>query len=130
MRTLVTGATGYLGSRLVRRLVALGHEVHVVARPTSDLALLGGDTNSVKVHRVTDSFSSVLSAVESSRPDVVFHLASLFLAQHRSEDIAPLVSGNVLFGAHVVEAMSCAGVSRLVLAGTASIHSDHAEYDP
>lgn len=32
MKVLVTGATGYVGGRLIPRLLALGHEVRVVAR--------------------------------------------------------------------------------------------------
>ena len=32
MRALVTGGTGFIGSHLVRRLVAEGAEVHVLAR--------------------------------------------------------------------------------------------------
>lgn len=38
MRVLVTGATGYLGGRLVPRLLAAGHEVRLIARHPSRLA--------------------------------------------------------------------------------------------
>ncbi len=36
MRIFLTGATGYIGSALARRLVAEGHEVRALTRPTSD----------------------------------------------------------------------------------------------
>lgn len=42
MNTLVTGATGFLGSHLCRALVARGHHVRALHRPTSDLAALNG----------------------------------------------------------------------------------------
>lgn len=35
MRIFVTGATGYIGGALVRRLAAAGHEVRALVRPTS-----------------------------------------------------------------------------------------------
>lgn len=38
MRILVTGATGYIGGRLVPRLLALGHEIRCIARNASHLA--------------------------------------------------------------------------------------------
>ncbi len=36
MKSLVTGATGFLGSAVMRCLLAAGHEVRVLARPNSD----------------------------------------------------------------------------------------------
>ncbi len=42
MRALVTGGHGFIGSHLCERLVAEGHEVRVLARPTSDLSFLAG----------------------------------------------------------------------------------------
>jgi nucleoside-diphosphate-sugar epimerase len=38
MRIFLTGATGYIGKALVRRLVAAGHEVRALVRPTSQVA--------------------------------------------------------------------------------------------
>src|SRR5206468_6519899 len=38
---LVTGATGFVGWHLVRRLASEGWNVHVVTRPGSDLGRLG-----------------------------------------------------------------------------------------
>ncbi|MCA9559970.1 MAG: NAD(P)H-binding protein, partial [Myxococcales bacterium] len=37
MRALVTGATGFIGHHLVRRLVAMGDEVRCLVRPTSKI---------------------------------------------------------------------------------------------
>src|SRR5262245_56713808 len=42
MRTLVTGATGLLGNNIVRQLLAVGHKVRVLARPTADPRPLAG----------------------------------------------------------------------------------------
>src|SRR2546429_211627 len=42
MKVLVTGATGFVGAAVVRRLLAAGMEVRVLIRPDSDLRNLGG----------------------------------------------------------------------------------------
>ncbi len=43
-RVLVTGGTGFLGRSVVRWLVATGHEVRCLVRPTSALDPMAGRT--------------------------------------------------------------------------------------
>jgi len=42
MKTLLTGATGFVGSAVLRRLLAASHEVRVLVRPSSDRRNLAG----------------------------------------------------------------------------------------
>jgi nucleoside-diphosphate-sugar epimerase len=127
---LVTGATGYVGSRLVRQLVAGGWDVHVVVRPDSNLALLAPVRSSAAVHRHNGTTERMLSIVAEAKPSVVFHLASRFLAQHRPEDIEPLVRSNILMGTQLAEAMAKNNIHRLVNTGTSWQHYENSPYDP
>jgi nucleoside-diphosphate-sugar epimerase len=52
--TLVTGATGFVGSHAADRALALGHRVRALARPTSDLSYLKGTTVEIIPGDVTD----------------------------------------------------------------------------
>jgi nucleoside-diphosphate-sugar epimerase len=61
---------------------------------------------------------------------VVFHLASLYLADHRPEQVDALVDSNVRFPAQLAEAMSAAGATRLVNTGTAWQHYRTEGYNP
>ena len=75
MRALVTGASGFLGGALVRRLVSDGgHEVTVLARPTSKLGdLTGLDGVRVAYGDLTDEASLARAC---AGVDVVFHSAA------------------------------------------------------
>ncbi len=70
-RVLVTGAAGFIGSRLVTRLLAEGAQVH-----TLDL-LPGAAESVVQAHQadIADA-DAVAAAVEAADPDHVFHLAA------------------------------------------------------
>jgi nucleoside-diphosphate-sugar epimerase len=114
-RALVTGATGFIGSHLVAHLHRAGWETAAIVRATS----LQPVNKTIKVYRYTGQNGEIVDAVADFKPTVVFHLASLFLAAHTPEQIEPLISANILFGTQLLEAMSKAGCTVLINAGTA-----------
>ena len=129
MRALVTGATGFVGAHLVRALVDDGDTVHAIVRPDSDpdrLRLLEGAT----VHPSDGTVYDLSRIVGEARPDVVHHLAALFIAEHRLEHVAPLIEANLGFGTALLEAMRLHEVDALVNTGTVWQHYEDAEYDP
>lgn len=127
---LITGATGFIGSHLVRRLVKDGWNVHIIVRPESDLAILQGVAKQLIVHRHDGTTGSMLEIVAAAKPEIVFHLASLFLAQHRSNDIEPLVTSNITFGTQLVEAMVANKCFHLINTGTSWQHYENEDYNP
>ncbi|MBH0774787.1 NAD-dependent epimerase/dehydratase family protein [Nocardia bovistercoris] len=76
MKVLVTGASGFLGGALVRRLVAEGaYDVSVLVRPTSDLSDLGGARE--RVRPVYGDLGDPESLVAATRGvEAVFHSAA------------------------------------------------------
>ncbi|ATD72040.1 MULTISPECIES: NAD-dependent epimerase/dehydratase family protein [Gordonia] len=87
---LVIGGNGFLGSRLVRRLVENGDDVRVLTRATSDLRTL----SELDFHHVTgDLFDQDSVRAAMAGCDVVFHCAVDTRAWLR--DPAPLYRTNV-----------------------------------
>lgn len=116
MRILVTGATGYIGGRLVPRLIDAGHEVRVIVRrperlrdvPWSpDVEVVEGDlTDAAAVDRATRDV------------DVVYYLVHSMGGRGSFEDVESRIARNVATSA------KASGVGRIVYLG--GLHPDDA----
>lgn len=109
MTTLVTGASGFVGSAVVRRLLAAGHRVRVLLRPASNRRNLENLAVEVAVGDVRDPLS-LRRAMAGCR--FVFHVA----ADYRlwSRDPAALYETNVTGTRNVMQTAADAGVERIV----------------
>lgn len=130
LKILVTGASGYIGSELVTKLVASGSDVAIIKRSSSELKLLNNLLDKIKIFECDTSTESVINIVKDSNPDVVVHLASLFIAEHESADIQNLISSNLLFSTQIVEAMKQNDIKFLINTGTSWEHFNNSKYDP
>jgi nucleoside-diphosphate-sugar epimerase len=126
---LITGATGFVGSHLARRLVQEGWRVHIISRATSRFPE-ADEFACVTNHIYDGSTDSMVNSVAQAEPDVVFHLASLFLSQHAVKDVNALIQSNVLFGSQLLEAMKENQVTNLVNTGTSWQHYNNEDYNP
>lgn len=129
-RALVTGAGGYVGRHLTHRLLAEGWSVDVALRAGSTHPLPSEWAGRVRIHQDDGAVETLVAALAAARPDVVFHLASLFIAEHRADQVAPLIESNLGFGTRLLEAMAETGAARLVNTGTAWQHFDGQGYNP
>lgn len=127
---VVTGATGFIGSALVAGLAREDWSVHALVRPSSNTGALIESARDVSVHIYDGSLASVSAALKRANPDVVFHLASLFFAEHTPEDVDRLLESNVRFGSLLLEAMAQNHVRLLVNTSTSWQHFENQDYGP
>lgn len=130
LKVLVTGASGYIGSELITKLISIGSEVSIIKRSTSDLKRLDHILDKLSVYECNESTQSVLNILGDAKPDVVVHLASVFIAEHKSDDVEDLIASNLLFSTQIVEAMKVNNINFLVNAGTSWEHYNNSKYDP
>ena len=121
MRVLVTGGAGYIGSVIVARLTARGHDVvvyddlsrgHAAAVPEG-VPLVRGD--------VRDT-AAVRAALVEGGCEAVVHMAALAEVAESVAEPDRYFSVNVDGTAAVVEAAAAAGAGRLVFSSTAAVY--------
>lgn len=117
---IVTGASGFVGARVVRLALERGHPVTAVVGPTSNverLAPLGGEIQLVRVD-ITDR-TALRDLVLATRPAACVHLAAAG-AVVREDELDTLLATNALAPAVLAQALARAGCRRLVTAGSSS----------
>jgi dolichol-phosphate mannosyltransferase len=119
-RVILTGATGFVGANLLRRLLCEGHETHLLVRPAYQPWRIEDIRREVRLHEVhlsdADAVSSVLCRI---RPDWVFHLAA-HGAYSWQTDWEQMVRTNIQGTMSLVSACLKAGFEAFVHAGSSS----------
>jgi UDP-glucose 4-epimerase len=124
MKIAVTGASGNLGSALLRRLTAAGHDVVGVSRRAAEPLPAGVTWREVDVG--ADAAPEALAAAFRGC-DAVVHLAWMIQPQH---DEALLERTNVGGTRHVLGAAETAGVGQVVVVTSIGAYAPGPEPDP
>ncbi|NQW30366.1 MAG: NAD-dependent epimerase/dehydratase family protein [Ignavibacteria bacterium] len=125
MKILVTGATGFVGSHVVDKFLAEGHDVTFIARSTSNLRWLK-DTAATQVEGSLHDLDSMKEAVDGV--DIIIHVAAAVAGRNEAE----LEKNNVLATKNLLDAVRAynPGLKRFVHISTQAVvgPSSSAEY--
>jgi UDP-glucose 4-epimerase len=122
MRAMVTGGAGFIGSNLVDRLLAEGHEVDVVDDLSSgslaNLADARAAGGALTINQLDIRVPDMVELVRHRAPQVVFHLAAQ--ADVRVSVARPGFDAevNILGSVNVLEGARLAGSERVVFAAS------------
>ena len=102
---LVTGATGFIGANLVRKLVNLGHKPTILARKNSKFWRLDNLKDRITILE-TDihDYELLKKDIGRVKPTYIFHLATYGAFQSTQQDIAETFDTNMMGTLHLLNA--------------------------
>lgn len=119
-RIILTGATGFIGANLARRLLHEGHEVHLLVRPGYVPWRIEGLRSQVHLHEVDFcEVEAVFGIVAAIQPQWVFHLAA-HGAYSWQNDPHEITQTNVVGTGNLLQACLKSGFEAFINTGTSS----------
>jgi UDP-glucuronate 4-epimerase len=129
MRILVTGGAGFIGSHLVEKLLATGHEVSILDDfndfydPQIKRANIEAVAGHVAIHRVDLCDSAAVNSVfHREKFDAIAHLAARAGVRPSIRQPQLYYDTNVGGTLHLLEAARLTGISRFIFASSSSVY--------
>lgn len=117
---LVTGAAGFVGANLVRRLLEQGAQVHLFLRPETSTWRLDEVLSALSVHPVDlTNAAAVSDAVAAIRPRTIYHLAA-YGGYSVQQELGRILAVNLEGTIRLIEACAREGFDAFVQAGSSS----------
>jgi CDP-paratose synthetase len=115
VRILITGSTGFIGSNLVTYFINnTEHKLFLINR---DKKITHKDKNITNFY-YDQKISNLINFFNEVRPEIVIHLATNYIKEHKANDISSLISSNILFGTEILEAMAHSDCKKILNFGS------------
>lgn len=127
---IITGATGYIGSHVLKYLLQKGWNIHIVTRPESGYANVTDVLSRIHVFEYDGGIRNLIAYFQQTNAEVVFHLAAAVITNSQPEQIPVLIQSNIQFYTEVLEAMCHCDTRLFIGTGTYWQNYNSTTYNP
>lgn len=127
MNILITGATGFIGKNLLKEL-ACKYNIWCTRRKESEIKEL--KELSCQWIFVDIDVNELYQKIKEIKPQLVLHIAGMFLSEHNSENILDLIYSNIEFPSIIFDAAYEAGCRQFINTGTCWQNYNGEGYNP
>jgi len=122
-KILITGANGFIGAHLSRRLLQEKFEVGILKRETSDLSRIRDIIPDLKCYNgdVRDQ-ESIFSTYKDFCPDAVMHLVTYYKIEHAASDVPLMADTNIRGTLNLLESAKDTGVGLFVNTSSCAVY--------
>jgi len=129
MRILITGGAGFIGSHLVERLLADGHDVAIIDDfndyydPQIKRANISAVAKEIRIHDVDlRDGEKVVNVVRKEKFDAIFHLAARAGVRPSIQQPQLYYDTNVAGTLHLLEGARTSGLERFIFVSSSSVY--------
>jgi UDP-glucose 4-epimerase len=122
---LVTGATGFIGSHLVKRLVTEGAQVSALIMPEFFPGPIAAFSNHIKIIKADiANLDSLQAALALEKPDIVFHLAACVDVRRDWDCVSLMINNNLVGTANLLQALKDRQIDLMINIGSSEEYGD------
>jgi len=121
---LLTGATGFIGKHLLKKLYESGSQVIAIVHNSDNITL--------PVEKIVfdGTYQSLFTPISERKIDFIVHLATQFLTNHKPDQVSALIDANIKFGTQLAELTRQKQIPFFINTSTYAEYYQHNGYDP
>ena len=126
-KVLITGASGFIGSHLVKRMIEENAQVYIISRDDSDLWRIENLINDIEIFKadLRDSIKIEL-CIKYVKPDYVFNMAA-YGVDARQKDYFIAANTNIIGTMNILNSLIPIGCKKFLNIGTCMEYGDKKE---